>query len=220
MGRLLDRINVLVIPQTNPYGNYFDVRANESGLDLNRDHVKIESEEVKAVHAVFRAWLPEVTLDVHEKGDDYYRLSIGCVSNANIDLRLQDYSRNRLLASVEKSLAKDGVTFHEYLVTEEMGVNTSAGAALRPEDTSGREEMTRFSTTDLNDGRNSLGIFQTLSFIQEGASRHDPPSPAPFLSRACSSPSPSTASSATGPISSSPKPETSSISFGWPAPRT
>jgi hypothetical protein len=33
--------------------------------------------------------------------------------------------------------------------------------------------MKRFSTTDLNDGRNSLGIFETLSFIQEGASRHD-----------------------------------------------
>jgi hypothetical protein len=33
--------------------------------------------------------------------------------------------------------------------------------------------MKRYSTTDLNDGRNSLGIFETLSFIQEGASRHD-----------------------------------------------
>jgi len=35
--------------------------------------------------------------------------------------------------------------------------------------------MKRYSTTDLNDGRNSLGIFETLSFIQEGASRHDIP---------------------------------------------
>ncbi len=171
--RLLDRVNVLVIPQTNPYGNFFDIRSNEIDLDLNRDHVKVESEEVRAIHAVFRAWLPEVSLDVHEKGDDYYRVSLGCVSNINIDQRLQDFSRNRLLSAVEKNLTKDGVTFHEYLVTEEMGINTSAGAALRPEDTAGREEMTRFSTTDLNDGRNSLGIFQTLSFIQEGASRHD-----------------------------------------------
>ena len=53
-------------------------------------------------------------------------------------------------------------------------MDTSAGAALRPEDLAGpREEMKRYSTTDLNDGRNSLGIFETLSFIQEGASRHD-----------------------------------------------
>jgi hypothetical protein len=33
--------------------------------------------------------------------------------------------------------------------------------------------MKRYCTTDLNDGRNSLGIYETLSFIQEGASRHD-----------------------------------------------
>ncbi len=33
--------------------------------------------------------------------------------------------------------------------------------------------MKRYSTTDLNDGRNSPGIYETLSFIQEGASRHD-----------------------------------------------
>jgi uncharacterized coiled-coil protein SlyX len=33
--------------------------------------------------------------------------------------------------------------------------------------------MWRYSTTDLNDGRNSLGIYETLAFIQEGASRHD-----------------------------------------------
>ena len=128
-----------------------------------------------AIHRVFREFRPEVTIDVHEKGDDYYRVSIGCVSNANIDARLQDFSRRVLLAEVEAALKMKAIAFHEYLVSEEMGLNTSAGAALRPEDLAGREEMKRYSTTDLNDGRNSLGIFETLSFIQEGASRHDIP---------------------------------------------
>jgi hypothetical protein len=170
---LLKVLNFLVIPQANPYGNLFDRRENEQGLDLNRDHVKLESPEVRAIHRVFRTWMPEVTLDLHEKGDDYYRVSLGCVSNANISSRLEDFSRSVILADVEKSLEKDRVTFHEYLVTEEMGVNTAAGANLRREDLAGREELTRYSTTDLNDGRNSLGIYQTLSFIQECASRHD-----------------------------------------------
>jgi hypothetical protein len=170
---LLRKVNFLIIPQANPYGNYFDRRENEQDLDLNRDHVKLESDEVKAIHRVFRKWMPEVTIDVHEKGDDYYRVSIGCVSNVNIHPKLQEFSRHTILPDVEKNLEKQGITFHEYLVTEEMGVNTSAGANLRPEDLSGREEMKRFSTTDLNDGRNSLGIYETLSFIQEGASRHD-----------------------------------------------
>lgn len=54
-----------------------------------------------------------------------------------------------------------------------MGIDSSAGVRYRPEDVGQRERMTRYSTADINDGRNSLGIYETLSFIQEGASRHD-----------------------------------------------
>ncbi|NLH77486.1 MAG: DUF2817 domain-containing protein [Acidobacteria bacterium] len=170
---LLAKVNVLIMPQTNPYGNFRDVRVNERDLDMNRDHVKLEAEGVRAIHRVFTAWRPEVTIDVHEKGDDYYRVSIGCVSNANIAAALQDFSRGTVLAEVGKALAKKNIAFFEYLVTEDLGVDTSSGAA-RPEGGRGpREEMMRYSTTDLNDGRNSLGIFETMSFIQEGASRHD-----------------------------------------------
>jgi len=170
---LLSKVNVLVMPQTNPHGNFLNVRVNELDLDMNRDHVKVETEGVRAIHRVFRAFRPEVTIDVHEKGDDYYRVSIGCVSNVNIAKGLQDFSRRVVLAEVGQALKKKNFTFHEYLVTEDLGVDTSSGSA-RPEGGRGpREEMKRFSTTDLNDGRNSLGIFETLSFIQEGASRHD-----------------------------------------------
>jgi len=170
---LLKKVNVLIIPQTNPYGNLLNVRRNELGLDMNRDHVKLEAEGVRAIHRVFRAWMPEVTIDVHEKGDDYYRVSIGCVSNVNIGRGLQEFSRRTLLAEVEKSLAAKKTAFHEYLVTEELGVDTSSGSARESAGAGSREEMKRYSTTDLNDGRNSLGVFETLSFIQEGASRHD-----------------------------------------------
>jgi len=170
---LLKKVNFLAIPQANPCGNWFDRRQNEQDLDLNRDHVKLESEETKAIHSVFRAWMPEATMDVHEKGDDYYRVSTGCVSNVNIHPRLQDFSRSIILSAVAKNLQKKPVTFHEYLVTQEMGIDSSAGVRYSPEELSGREEMKRYSTTDLNDGRNSLGIFETMSFIQEGASRHD-----------------------------------------------
>jgi hypothetical protein len=170
---LLKRVNVLVMPQTNPYGNFMNIRANEIDLDMNRDHIKLEAEGVRAIHRVFRAWMPEVTIDVHEKGDDYYRVSIGCVSNVNIGRDLQDFSRRVILAEVEKSLKNKKFTFHEYLVTEDLGVDTSSGAAYGRGETGPREEMKRYSTTDINDGRNSFGIFETLSFIQEGASRHD-----------------------------------------------
>jgi hypothetical protein len=170
---LLATVNLVVMPQCNPFGNWADVRESETGLDMNRDHVKLESEGVRAIHRTFRAYMPEVTLDVHEKGDDYYRVSTGCVSNLNASPALSDLSRRTILAEVGDALARERVPFREYLVTEEMGLDTSAGARYRPEERAGRATLTRFSTPDLNDGRNSLGIYQTLSFIQEGASRHD-----------------------------------------------
>jgi len=169
---LLKKINLLVIPQVNPYGNFFDIRQNEIGLDLNRDHVKLEGESTRAIHRVFQLYQPEVTMDVHEKGDDYYRVSVGCVSNLNIHQSLQDCSRQTIFSGIEKKLLKKGLTFHEYLVSEPLGVDTSSGARIF-EEAAGREMMLRYSTTGLNDGRNSLGIYETLSFIQEGASRHD-----------------------------------------------
>lgn len=170
---LVKKVNFLIIPQANPYGSFFNQRRNEQDLDLNRDHVKLEAPEVEAIHHVFRTWMPEVTMDVHEKGDDFYRVSIGCVSNANIHQSLQEFSRSKILAEVWKKLEKQRITHHEYLITQRMGIDSSAGVQYRQEDLEGRDEMKRFSTTDLNDGRNSLGIYETLSFIQEGASRHD-----------------------------------------------
>lgn len=170
---LLEKLNIIVIPQTNPYGNWHDQRRNEQNLDLNRDHVKLEAPEVEAIHHVFRTWMPEVTMDVHEKGDDFYRVSIGCVSNANIHSKLQEFSRHTILAEVEKELKKKRITFHEYLITQRMGIDSSAGVSYREEELRERGTMKRYSTTDLNDGRNSFGIYETLSFIQEGASRHD-----------------------------------------------
>jgi len=73
---LLKKVNVLVMPQSNPYGNFFNVRENETGLDLNRDHVKLEGESTRTIHRIFNLYQPEVTMDVHEKGT----ITTGCRS--------------------------------------------------------------------------------------------------------------------------------------------
>jgi hypothetical protein len=172
---LLSRINILILPQANPYGSRFDRRRNEQDLDLNRDHVKLESPEVEIITRIFRRWMPEVTMDIHEKGDDYYRVNVGCVSNANIHPDLLALSRRFILKEMEQALSERKITFHEYLLTQEMGIDSSAGVSYSAEELEGRQTMYRFSTTDLNDGRNGPGIYETLSFIQEITSLHDLP---------------------------------------------
>ncbi len=170
---LLEKVNFLILPAANPYGNWFDIRMNEQDLDLNRDQVKLESPESEAINSIFREWMPEATMDVHEKGDDFYQVSIGCVSNPNIHASLQEFSRNVLLLEVNRKLKDKNITFYEYLVTQRMGIDSSAGVNYSEDDRGKRVFMMRYSTTDLNDGRNSPGIYESLSFIQEGASRHD-----------------------------------------------
>jgi hypothetical protein len=172
---LLKQLNFLIIPQANPYGNFVNRRQNEQNLDLNRDHVKLESPETQAIHRVFRTWMPEVTLDLHEKGDDYYRVSTGCVSNINIHPVLERYSRDKIFPAIEKRVAADGFTWNEYLVSEAMESTQAAAAPQTRGQGQPRETLQRPSTTDLNDGRNSLGIYDSLSFIQECSSRHDVP---------------------------------------------
>ncbi len=167
---LLDHINLLVMPLVNPHGVEADQRRNHMDLDLNRDHVKLEAAETRAVHDVFHSWFPEVTLDVHEKGEDYYLQQIGVISNANIADTLQQFARSRVLSPIAKELERQNITFHEYLIRQEIGINEASGADMERDTAGPPRYLYRYSTTDVNDGRNSLGIFNTLSFIQEGVS--------------------------------------------------
>jgi hypothetical protein len=47
-------------------------RANAMGLDLNRDYVKAEAPETRAALAAFRAWDPDVFVDLHTTNGSYH----------------------------------------------------------------------------------------------------------------------------------------------------
>lgn len=164
LDHLLERMDLVIFPQINPYGNENNVRVNEQGLDMNRDHSKVETPEVEALHRVFASLYPEVTFDMHEKGEAYYRINVGTVTNLNIDPRIGEYSHRVILAGVFKEAG--ATPAHEYLIQTTMDDLPSSGAV--PEGLANpSEEIFRYSTTDINDGRNSFGIFNTFSFIQE-----------------------------------------------------
>jgi hypothetical protein len=173
LNKILERVNLLVIPQANPFGNFYDQRRNEQNLDLNRDHVKLESPATRMLHNIFNKWKPEVTLDVHEKGYDYYQVNIGKVSNININKNIFLFSQDVVMKELYKRIKNKGYNFHEYLVSQLMGIDSSAGADYQFGSSKPRNQMLRYSTTDINDGRNSFGIYETFSFILEGASKHD-----------------------------------------------
>ena len=66
--RILDRVNVLIVPRANPDGAYHFVRGLKNGADVNRDHLLEGTPEGRALGHVFVEYQPDVVLDCHEFG--------------------------------------------------------------------------------------------------------------------------------------------------------
>jgi hypothetical protein len=159
---LLNRLDLILVPQINPDGSEKGTRRNANNMDLNRNHVMLSAPESNAIHQLFLDWMPEVTLDVHEYNAvldrwaeaGYFKDAeemLGGVTNLNIDSQIIDFTRNTLIPETGNGIENDGFRFHRYIV----------GSPFE-------EGVVRYSTTAINDGRHSFGIYNSLSFIIEG----------------------------------------------------
>jgi hypothetical protein len=156
-----ETVDLYLVPSVNPDGAERGQRRNAEGFDLNRDHLPLFTPEVQTIHRLFNQLLPEVTLDVHEYGyagsswveagvHKNFGHQIGTVSNPNIPESLRSYAIDRVMPAMREMLVSRNVELNRYLLTDGPGARV------------------RYSTAALNDGRNSLGIYHTLSFLIEG----------------------------------------------------
>ena len=159
---LLKKQDLILVPQVNPDGSEAGERRNANDMDLNRNHVMLGEPESNALHQLFLDWMPEVTLDVHEYNAvttswveaGYLKDAdemLGGVTNLNIDSEIMDFTRKVFIPETGDGIEADGFRFHRYIVGEPFDGN-----------------VVRYSTTAINDGRQSMGIYNSLSFIIEG----------------------------------------------------
>jgi hypothetical protein len=160
--KILERLDLMLLPCLNPDGSELGQRRNAHDRDLNRNHVLLSEPETLALHNLFQQWFPEITLDVHEYGgvskwwveQGVIRNAdemLGTLSNLNVDAGIRAFSQEVFYPTMREKVQKDGYILFPYTV----------GAPVE-------NERLRFSTNDIDDGRQSLGIYNTLSFILEG----------------------------------------------------
>jgi hypothetical protein len=156
----LHNLNLILVPLVNPDGNEIHQRRNTKKCDLNRNHVLLTEPEIRMLHQLFEKYNPEATLDVHEYGyktwlkQGYIKdfgEQLDCISNPAIPAKLRNFALHEILNPTLILTRDRGVRANRYLITR-----------------GDFNHFVRHSTTDINDGRNSFGIQNTLSFILEG----------------------------------------------------
>src|SRR5688500_3881804 len=92
--------------QNGPIGGV-GTRENGRGLDLNRDFVKLDSAEGRALAALLTRWDPHVVVDLHTTNGSYhgYHLTYTPSLNPNTDPRILGFARERLLPAVRAAMA-------------------------------------------------------------------------------------------------------------------
>jgi Zinc carboxypeptidase len=174
---LLDRLVIVIAPNYNADGNeVIDVmnrtaqygpvagvgrRENAKGLDLNRDYMKLESAEARALAAAFTAWDPHLMVDLHTTNGSYhgYHLTHSIPLNLSLSPTSLEYHRDRMMPAIMKSLeANHRVRSYYY---GNFGRGSAASGELR-----------RWNTFDWRPraGQNYVGFRNRLTILSEAYS--------------------------------------------------
>jgi hypothetical protein len=129
---LLDHLSILFIPIFNVdgherFGPYNRINQNgpkemgwrvtANNLNLNRDHLKAETPEMKAWLALFNEWLPEFFIDTHTTdGADYqYMLTYLMEVFGGMDPGLTDWCKTTFLPAMTASMERSGFPVFPYI---------------------------------------------------------------------------------------------------------
>lgn len=177
---LLDRMVIVIAPIYNIDGNEgIDVmnrtaqygpvagvgrRENIKGLDLNRDYMKLESAEARALAAAFTAWDPHLVVDLHTTNGSYhgYHLTQSIPLNLSLSPTILDYHRETMMPAIMKSLeANHKVRAYYY---GNFGRGNAGQASVG--------ELRRWNTFDHRPraGQNYVGFRNRLTILSEAYS--------------------------------------------------
>lgn len=184
---ILDNQVILALPIFNADGNdkfgknrrdngpeLAGVRFNGQQLDLNRDAIKLESPEMKALVKLFNEWDPVLFVDMHTTNGSYHRepVTYTPLLNPNSDPQLVDYMWQKFFPAVSETLKKkynyDSVPYGNFVDREqpEKGWESDAYAAMYTTNYVGLRN--RFSVLDENYAYADFKtrVLASLSFVK------------------------------------------------------
>lgn len=112
---LLKDVIVLALPLVNPDGGEVRRRTNEAGFDMNRDYLKLESQEIQAlVTQVMNQWTPDIHVDGHHGGSDPYVITYQGTLNPAADSALRVYPYERIFPKIREAVRAEDYDSFDY----------------------------------------------------------------------------------------------------------
>lgn len=120
---LLEDIIVIGTPLTNPDGGEVRRRTNDAGFDMNRDYLKLESQEIQAyVTQVMTEWTPDIHVDGHHGGSDPYVITYQGTLNPAADDELRRWPYENIFPRIQAAAIEE-----DYRAFDYSGVRTVDG---------------------------------------------------------------------------------------------
>ncbi len=118
---LLDEVVVLVVPTINPDGAEERRRTNDEGFDMNRDYLKLESQEIQAlVTKVIYDWRPDIFVDTHHGGSAPYALTFQTNMNPAGDPNIMRIGNEEIIPRIRAALRAEDYDGFWYSSPREM----------------------------------------------------------------------------------------------------
>src|SRR5690606_31323543 len=112
---LLDDVIVLFVPLINPDGGEVRRRTNEEGFDMNRDYVKLESQEIHELGTkVLNEWTPDIHVDTHHGGSAPSTLTWQGTLNPAADPELRAYTYDVIFPRLPEALRANDYDGFDY----------------------------------------------------------------------------------------------------------
>jgi len=104
-----ERISTKNRPKQNGPEQGVGIRANAQGLDLNRDHVKLESPEVRSLARALTRWDPAIFVDCHTTNGSFhqYTLTYDGPRHPATHADIIHFTRDEFLPEVSRRLEKE-----------------------------------------------------------------------------------------------------------------
>jgi hypothetical protein len=168
---VLDDVIVLILPLVNPDGGEVRRRTNEAGYDLNRDYVKLESQEIHAlVTQVLNEWTPDIHVDGHHGGSVPYVITYQGTLNPAADAELRAYPYEHIFPMIREAVRTEDYASFDYSGTRTVdGVLGWGSTSVEPRKHHVYTGLTNSIGILLETPRNSLRVTRdgTLQEIPE-----------------------------------------------------